>query len=73
MSKILQDNKINKNNIIYTPNWCDDTYEFNKDKKKMLYYLWELTMKKKKYHSFVLWKFGPLSRNRIFFKYNFQY
>ena len=34
MSKILQDNKINKNNIIYTPNWCDDTYEFNKDKKK---------------------------------------
>lgn len=34
MSKILEYKKIKKDKIIYTPNWCDDLYDFDEEKKK---------------------------------------
>ena len=34
MSKILENKKIEKNKIIYSPNWCDDEFEEDEKKKK---------------------------------------
>ncbi len=34
MSKILEYKKVARNKIIYTPNWCDDQFNFDEEKKK---------------------------------------
>lgn len=60
MSKVLEEKKIKNNRIIYTPNWCDDDYDFDYSIQKNC--LSALDINFKPNENIVLLFFGNLGR-----------
>ena len=60
MSKALEEKKIKNNRIIYSPNWCDDNYDYDSSKQKNC--LSALDINYKTNENIVLLFFGNLGR-----------